>query len=555
MQKDRMWDYLIITAANSRQARSYELQLRERKHNEYLHRVRHCFVVPDIDGKRIGSGGSTLHCLTQVLELECHGERFHTFDEAEAILQELRILIVHAGGDSRRLPPYSHCGKMFVPLPHAELCGTGATLFDRLIPEFLQLDAGPRGQVVIASGDALILFDPSTVDLSQPGITALGWLAPAQEGAHHGVFCAGEDGLVTRYLQKLAPDDQLRAGAVNSAGHSVLDLGVMSCDAASAVQLMRAFFFERSNPLERKLDWKQESREILLSAGIDLYREICCALGTGTSLAQYMESLRAGGSCVDDAVTSEWFRSLHRIPLQVRILRDAKFLHFGTTRQLITSGVALLEEDSAKPASALLILNCAIQGEVRGDHAWIEASSIHATLRLEGLNVVVGADIEEPLSLSRGDCFDISIGMGRDGHTVCFLRCYDIDDSFKHSIGAGGTFCGVQLGRWMEQMGARVSDLWSDEISPHERTLWNARVFPALKQRREFLEWLWLFKVGSVTAEQKARFWACDRYSSSEIAIRVEPSQFYGRRAGMQSSTILPDAAVAYPIANFVPER
>src|SRR5271163_1384219 len=139
MYKNKPWDYLIITAANEQQATSYEFQLRHRERAGELERAGTCLVIPDINGRRIGSGGSTLHCLAQVLERECVGDKTLTFDDAQAILSELRILIIHAGGDSRRLPAYSHCGKMFAPIPGGASAAPATTLFDRLVPIFLSL--------------------------------------------------------------------------------------------------------------------------------------------------------------------------------------------------------------------------------------------------------------------------------------------------------------------------------------------------------------------------------------------------------------------------------
>ena len=212
------WDYLIVTAANDQQAKAYDNQIQQRQKADEIPRVRNCLVIPDIEGKRIGSGGSTLHALACVLHRERPGAGPASFEEAEAILSGLRILIVHAGGDSRRLPAYSHCGKMFVPIPAKGQPSVASTLFDRLVPAFLKLPEGSRGQVVVASGDALILFDVSAVELARPGITALGSFASSKEAAHHGVFCTGKDGSVKRYLQKPSPDAQLAAGAVNAKG-------------------------------------------------------------------------------------------------------------------------------------------------------------------------------------------------------------------------------------------------------------------------------------------------------------------------------------------------
>src|SRR5664279_3109150 len=238
----KTWDYLIVSAANDQQAKAYDTQIRQRQIAGEIPQVRNFLVIADIEGKRIGSGGSTLHCLDSVLRCERPGGGPGSFEEAEAVLSGLRILIVHAGGDSRRLPAYSHCGKMFVPVPAKGQPSVAATLFDRLVPAFLALPEAGQGQVVIASGDALILFDTSVVDFGRPGITALGSFASASEASDHGVFSAGKDGSVRRFLQKPSPDAQVAAGAVNEGGDSLLDLGVMSCDASAAVQLMRAFF-------------------------------------------------------------------------------------------------------------------------------------------------------------------------------------------------------------------------------------------------------------------------------------------------------------------------
>ena len=532
-----MWDYLIVTAANDQQAKAYDNQIQQRHKAGQIPQVRNCLVIPDIDGKRIGSGGSTLHALACVLHREQPGVGPATFEEAEVILSGLRILIVHAGGDSRRLPAYSHCGKMFVPIPAYGQPSFASTLFDRLVPAFCVLPEACRGQIMVGSGDALILFDASAVDFARPGITALGSLASPKDAAHHGVFCAAKDGSVRRFLQKPSPGAQLAAGAVSAQGESVLDLGVMSFDASAAIQLMRAFFTEGSPENgEPLLDWKAEVRAALSSSGIDLYREICCALGTDTTLEQYAENVRASGSTLDGPLLAEWFAFLRHIPLNLDILPSCKFLHFGTTRQLITSGIALLAEDSGGPAQTSLILNSDIHSEIAADHAWIEGCSIRDTLTLEGFNAIVGVDVVEPLSLPQGACLDISAGIGREGEKVWFLRYFGIDDTFKHSAAEGATFCGRPLQKWLGAIGAAVADIWPFEAPERERILWNARVFPALPKHQDFREWLWLLNVESATPEQKRSFLAADRYSSSDIAVRLDQTLFYLRRSRIRSA-------------------
>jgi len=535
-----MWDYLIVTSANDQQAEAYDHQIQERQKAGEIPQVRNCLVIPDIDGKRIGSGGSTLHALACVLHCERPGVGPASFEEAEAIPSGLRLLIVHAGGDSRRLPAYSHCGKMFVPIPAKGQPSVAATLFDRLVPAFLMLPEACRGQIVVASGDALILFDASVVEFARPGITALGSFASSQEASHHGVFCTATDGSVRRFLQKPSPDAQLAAGAVNARGESVLDLGVMSLDAGAAIQLMRAFFAKTPQKHgEPALDWKMEVRAALYSNGIDLYREICCALGSDTTFREYADNVRASGSTLDRSLLAEWFAFLRHIPSNLDILPRCKFLHFGTTRQLIASGIALLTEDSGRPAHTSLILNSDIQSEITADHAWIEGCSARDTLTLEGFNAIVGVDVVDPLSLPIGACLDISAGISRKGEKVEFFRFYGIDDTFKHSAEEGGTLCGQPLQKWLGTIGALPSDIWPPEVPERQRTLWNARVFPALQEHQGFRDWLWLLHVESATLEQKRSFLTADRYSSSEIAIRVDQTQFHLRRARIRSAGML----------------
>jgi fucokinase len=305
---------------------------------------------------------------------------------------------------------------------------------------------------------------------------------------------------------------------------------------------MRAFFDQGSEADGKPaLLLKAQARAGILSHGVDLYREVCCALGADTTLDDYVDSVRTAGSTLDSRLLAEWFDALRQIPFTVDILPRCRFLHFGTTRQLVTSGLALLAEDSGGPAPPFLILNSDIRSETTGDHAWIEGCSVGDTVTLEGFNAVVGLDVTEPLKLRKGACLDISGGVSRKGEKVWFLRYYDIDDTFKHSAEAGGTLCGLPLVKWLSTMGAVVSDIWSPEVPGCERTLWNARVFPALQKHQEFREWLWLLDFESATKEQKVRFLDADRYSSSEIALRVDQSEFYSRRSKIRSSAIRHD--------------
>jgi fucokinase len=532
------WDYLIVTAANAPQAAAYEAQIRFRREAGRLPQVREVLVVPDMEGRRIGSGASTLHCLATIVNRESMEQRgVRDFAEAEAILHQLRILIVHAGGDSRRLPAYSACGKIFVPLPGEIDSPWVTTLFDRLVATVLNLHPGPPGlgQVVVASGDALIGFDPAAVDLSIPGLTALGaWTTPA-EASRHGVFCAEPRGEAVRiYLQKPAIQDQQAIGAIDGVGRSIVDVGVMSFDGPSVAALLQVF----CDATGGKLVWKPEMRHFVLAHGLDLYREICCAMGTEATLAHYLRTARASGSTWQEAVLADLFPALSAVPLNLQVLDPCTFLHFGSTRQLISSGLALVAEDSgAAPASTALLITTDVRPgvSVTASESWVEACRVRAPLVLRGRNVVAGVDVSEPLDLPVEACLDVSKGCNRNGERVWFVRCHGVNDTFKQAVGAGASLFGIPLDQWIQAVGASDSEIWEDAVPPPDRTLWNARLFPAEEERDGYRRWLWMFDAARATPEQTHAFLTADRYSSAEIALLVDQEAFYAARQAIHT--------------------
>lgn len=505
------WDYLVLTASNARQARAYEFQLNLRRQYGLLPQVRDALVVADLEDRRIGSGGSTLLCLLRIVERERlrHGRR----DGVAEILRKLRILIVHAGGDSRRLPAYGPCGKIFVPLPVTSASPLPVALFDRLVPDFLALPPGisGRGQVVVAAGDALVLFDAAHVSLSRPGLTALGCYASPDEASRHGVFSIGDNGVVSLYLQKPSAAEQQRRSAIGAAGLTALDVGVMSFDAEAAESLLDAFGVA-------------ETPAVLLSGEIDLYREICCAMGNAASLEHYLNSVRASGSTWTEDALSRLYPALNRVRFHVQLVPSCRFLHFGSTRQLIESGQALANH---KVPAVLAVNNClAPAARIEGRDSWVEGCRIRADLTLPGQNVLVGVDIDAPLSLPPGACLEVVQGRSRAGADVCFIRCYGIRDTFK----VGSQFCGRPLADWLGAAGLKDHDVWPDARDRVGRSLWTARVFPAGMSAGDYRRWLWMYAPEAAAARELQAFRETDRYSAAEIAFLADQAAFHSRR-------------------------
>ena len=86
------WDYVILTASNEQQSEEFRKQIEERK--KLLPTGTKFVAISDRGGKRVGSGGATLEVLKYLYEQE---ESF----------EGLRVLVIHSGGDSKRVPQYS----------------------------------------------------------------------------------------------------------------------------------------------------------------------------------------------------------------------------------------------------------------------------------------------------------------------------------------------------------------------------------------------------------------------------------------------------------------
>lgn len=532
------WDYLIVTASNSSQARAYETQLALRRQLGFLGNARNVLVVDDPQGRRIGSGGSTLCCLMEVLNREMSARQpaklssAQYLDECQAILRTQRILIIHAGGDSRRLPAYGPCGKIFIPVADDITSALGVSLFDRLAPEFMSLPPGPSqaGQIIVTAGDALILFEPEKVEFNQPGLTAVTCPATPEAASKHGVFCPRADGGVNLYLQKPSVADQKKYGAISSSGQSLLDIGIMSFDAQAAMRMLEAFGVQ---PSGGKLEWSASGWKDMLELGIDIYREVCCALGSNATFEHLFAQAKSAGSKWTEAALKRVFKTLHPIPFNLSIVPQARFLHFGTTRQLVSSGVELRlnDEPTVAPTTPISINNRIVSGgEIAGSGVWVEGCRIAAPLHLAGNNVVIGLEIDEPLTLRKDACIDALQGKSRAGAKVWFVRCHGVDDKFKDTLPQGAAFCGIPLLQWLESAGAKPEDVWDSTIPQNQYSLWDARVFPAVPEHSDYRSWLWMFDPANASPEQKKAFLQADRYSAAEIATLATQDDFFTRR-------------------------
>jgi hypothetical protein len=91
------------------------------------------FATADPAGKPLGSGGGTAHLLAAAWRATGPGLAFGEW------LRQGRKLILHAGGQSRRLPAYAPSGKLLMPIPvfrWARGQRLDQTLLDLQLPDY-----------------------------------------------------------------------------------------------------------------------------------------------------------------------------------------------------------------------------------------------------------------------------------------------------------------------------------------------------------------------------------------------------------------------------------
>ncbi len=213
------WDYVVLTASNESQAETYREQIRLRLDGGFLPASTHYAVLPDPDGKRVGSGGATLNVM-----------RYIAKHRGSADFTGLKILCIHSGGDSKRVPQYSACGKLFSPVPRELPDGRRSTLFDEFIIGMTGVPVRIAGGMLVCSGDVLLLFNPLQLDFYGCGAAALSIKENVSTGKNHGVFLRDADGNVGRFLHKQTVETLTEAGAVDARGNVDIDTNTIIFD-------------------------------------------------------------------------------------------------------------------------------------------------------------------------------------------------------------------------------------------------------------------------------------------------------------------------------------
>src|ERR1039458_9424871 len=183
------WTAVLITAGSTQQAERYEWELRRRVAAGRIPDGVLYMVVPDVADRRIGSGGATLNAIRHLIaELLFQGDCAGPPIDLRDWWSRQRVLLIHSGGDSRRLPQYSVSGKLFSAVPVMAPWGEASTVLDETLALSSAWAERMSSGLLVGSGDVILTFDAQSVNWERPGISGVAMLQPPETGARHGVY-------------------------------------------------------------------------------------------------------------------------------------------------------------------------------------------------------------------------------------------------------------------------------------------------------------------------------------------------------------------------------
>lgn len=548
------WDYVILTASNEDQAAVYREQIAYRLEHHLLPEQTKYAVLPDPDGKRVGSGGATFNVLRYIAE-----QNESTLDESEKVTEKnhfagKRILVIHSGGDSKRVPQYSVCGKLFSPVPRELPNGRPSTLFD----EFMVAMAGVAGRIpegmLILSGDVLLLFNPLQIDAQFSGAAAISIKEHVHTGKDHGVFLNDGNDMVGRFLHKQS-EEQLRSlGAVNDKDCVDLDTGAVLLDK----DLLQALFSLIST--NGKVDTVKYDKFVNEKARISFYGDFLYPLAKQSTLEEYYLEAAEGtlNQELHDCRTQIW-EAISGFSMKLICLSPAEFIHFGTTTellQLMTNGVSDYEflgwkkqvcasvpyvtEETEEYAgkTEFAAYNSVIEnGAFLGGKVYIENSLVGEDVRIGAGTIIANMELR---------ACEIPAGVVLHGIRLkngkYVVRVYGTDDNPKGMYENDASYLHTTIRKLMDGLGATVPMLWKAA----EKTgtyLWFADLYPVCDTMEQAVEAaLFLCRIASgekADQEQNCAWQQAERMSLYESFNQADTSGLLAWQVALENQIVV----------------
>ncbi len=467
------------------------------------------FSTYDPPGQQLGSGGGTAYVLEQAWRNS--GEPL--FSEW---LSASGKLVLHGGGESRRLPPYAAQGKLFIPIPVFRWAvgqRLDQTLLDLAEPTLQRLAqaASSKSRVMVASGDVLMRIEGELPPVPEADVVFFGlWVRP-EDAQNFGVmFCdRHEPEKLVTFLQKPTPDT-LRE---KSRDHAFLiDVGIWLLSERAVDCLMK------------KSGWDSDKQAFGKDVPdpCDLYGKWALSLGS-----RPVESdLQVG-----------------ELSTAVVPLSDTGFYHFGTCNDMLESLYELqnLEADQTKlgtvPTLAQprqFVQNAVFEVPLRREEnhsLWVENSHIPASWKIAAKNILTGVPENNwALELEDGVCLDF---VPVDKQYA--LRIYGYTDAFRGSVGDAAT-CWINR-PFSEWLGKRGITLEEAGIDP-QTDVQQAPLFPVLEKiDPAFVKWMFAIEPDP-SGEWKTVWLESERISARQLGQQANLCRIQEQRSALRQHAL-----------------
>jgi galactokinase/mevalonate kinase-like predicted kinase len=477
------------------------------------------FCASDPVGAKVGSGGGSAWLLSECWKGDNSSSGF-----GDWLGREKRMLI-HAGGQSRRLPAYAPSGKILTPIPvfrwergqelDQNLLDLQTPLYEKI------LNKAPEGvNTLIASGDVFIKATENLAQIPEADVVCYGlWVEP-ELAANHGVFvCDRNEPQKLKYMLQKPSQETIRELVVNNL--FLMDVGIWLLSDRAVKVLMKKSGFSFKTVKEK---WNPDF--------YDLYGGFGLALG-------------------EDAEVID--KEINDLTVAILPLQGGEFYHFGTSRELISSTLSIQNRvqdqraiwtKNVKPHPAMFVQNAKIEIPLFNGHSelWIENSHISANWKISKQNIITGIPENKwNIELSEGICLDI-VPIKDKGYCI---RPYGFNDKFSGNMRAENSlWMGKQIREWFEERGINFAATGIDRYSDIQQ----AKVFPVFNEDDldgDFIEWMFDGN-GKLSDPKNLKFanrWLkAKRLSAEDISANANLGRLYKQRKEFMHENI-PDLA------------
>ncbi|MFC1585453.1 L-fucokinase [Fibrobacterota bacterium] len=451
-----LFDICIITASSPDKARAFGELIQRRKDYGLYPREVDFRIYADPKKGRVGSGGGTVIALHQLLK--DYGVR-----DSLDFFRNHRVLLIHAGGESRNLPCYAPEGKIFAPIPLESSSLIPPVVLDAQLTFFFKYP-WKRGEVVISSGEVIVDFPPEFIPETRAGIFGFTKTVPPETGAKHGVFLfdAGQQKVVD-FFQKAGPEKIRENALLEGTEQCALDMGVLAFSPEAAQG-----FIDFANS-------KSSGHPVLnyLSRGkcqFDIYLEVLTAAIAGISYEEYKERM-VSRSSLRTGFLKQLFNIFHKQVLSGALTSSATFINLGrlpdfpqACREIIQREIRPFYapeggEIKVKSGPALLEYNSSDAGVYGFTNKPVLLENLarcHADAVM-GNNLLLGVkNCHFTMELPDGVCID-----ERDIKGQSVTMVYALHDTFiPVSDPSEIKYCKVPLPQWLEARGLVLGDVF-----------------------------------------------------------------------------------------------